>query len=136
MIRVVVFAVICLQLVVVWSRVEPSQDGGRKNIFFVETKAPEDRIAVLHHRQACSIESASRTNPDWNIFLYIFNVSRILNNDAFKVIRELPNVYVKMVDFNDFVRDTPTEQLVRHGLHTRPEWLVSHTSGEVSCSKC
>lgn len=101
---------------------------GNKNIFFVETKSPANRIGVINHRQCCAIESASLANPDYSIYLFVFNVDNFEVNAYLKIVQSLPNVVIKKVDTENFVKGTPAEDLIKIGLKTKPEWLISHTS--------
>lgn len=101
---------------------------GRKNIFFLETRSPKDGVGFLMPRQVCSIESASRLNPDWVIYLFILSVDSFIEDPYWEIVISLPNIKIVIIDALEFVAGTPAEKLLRDGLPTRPEWVISHTS--------
>lgn len=107
------------------SSVEPI---GTNNIFFLETRSPANRVSTLHPRQACSIESMSRANPDWDLFLYITDVDYYKVDELWTIVRMLPNVHIKPIDPVEFARGTLVEPLLLQGIKSKDEWRVPHIS--------
>ncbi|XP_039450780.1 lactosylceramide 4-alpha-galactosyltransferase-like [Culex pipiens pallens] len=107
-----------------------SEFSSGKNIFFiVSTLSPRGEIK-LTARQACSIESAARTNPDWSIFPLFVTATwfNALNNEFISPLLRYGNIHLRTVDLETFALGTPLEDLfARHALQ-KSSYPVEHTS--------
>lgn len=105
---------------------------GRHNIFFIESTQPCNQILELNVRQACSIESAARQNPDWNIYFYIVDVKGYLptieNLKKWNILKSFNNIHIKIINAKNFTVDTPVELLFEKGLNSFPTYLKYHRS--------
>ncbi|KAJ2941531.1 hypothetical protein O0L34_g14583 [Tuta absoluta] len=99
----------------------------RRHIFFHETSCRGD----LTPRQACTIESAARAHPNWTI--YVLFCAPITTNYAYSkesVISRiaLPNVKLRRIHINEYVKGTPVERLVSDGWLNSSKYRISHAS--------
>lgn len=105
---------------------------GGKNIFFIESTQPCNGILELNVRQACSIESAARQNPDWNIFLYVVDAKgyhpTLQNIRKWNILRSFKNIHIKVINAKNFTTDTPLETLFQKGLNSYESYLKYHRS--------
>lgn len=105
---------------------------GRHNIFFIESTQPCNQILNLNLRQTCSIESAARQNPGWNIFLYIVDAKgyepTVDNIKKWNILRSFKNIHIKVINAKNFTVNTPVEQLFEKGLNSFSSYLKYHRS--------
>ncbi|XP_063240329.1 lactosylceramide 4-alpha-galactosyltransferase-like isoform X2 [Bacillus rossius redtenbacheri] len=105
----------------------------RGSIFFLETSCRSSRAGRLElgARQACAVESAARGNPGLQVYL-LFASPAARNWTAWSwAARELlayPNVHIRHVNVERYLRGTPLEELYTSGALRRSYWPVSHAS--------
>lgn len=100
----------------------------RKNIFFLETCCGESM--VLNPRQACSIESAAKNNPDRDVHLFVINPKKV-SNESTQLIHQLltyPNIQISRIKADDYMKDTPLEQWYAHKPMKTSQWPNVHLS--------
>lgn len=112
--------------------ISASEPAGSYNIFFIESSEPCDKVLRVNPRQICSIESAARQNPDWQIYFYVVEAngyfSDIDNIRLWDVIKSFKNVHVKVINAKNFTLNTPLEQLFEKGLNSPSSYLKYHRS--------
>lgn len=105
---------------------------GRNNIFFIESTQPCNEMLELNVRQACSIESAARQNPNWNIFLYVVGAKGYQptpqNIRLWKILESFKNIHIKTINDKNFTKNTPLEKLFETGLNSFSFYLKYHRS--------
>lgn len=113
-------------------RISSMEPTGRQNIFFIESSQPKDRVLRLNLRQACSIESAARQNPDSNIFLYVVEADGYLpipqEKRMWEKLESFKNIHIKVIDAKQFTKDSPLQELFQKGLNSPPEYIKYHRS--------
>lgn len=108
-------------------------------IFFHETSCLSSRVGAvtLTPRQACAVESAARANPGVPVFLLMTAPVAPAPADANSTVRwsaaarqlsHYPNVKVRHLRLDDYVRETPLEQWYRGGALRASRWPRSHAS--------
>lgn len=95
-----------------------------KNIFFVETSCQ----GGVNSRQACSVESAARQNPEWQINLIFAGPvsAQKLHNSVLANLVAIPNVKVSRALLSKLVKETSTLEVKE--LLQRSKYRVSHAS--------
>lgn len=105
---------------------------GRQNIFFIESTQPCNEILNLNVRQMCSIESAARQNPDWNVFLYVVEAkgfpATAENVKRWSILRSFKNIHIKVINIKNFTLNSPVEGLIQRGLNSFSSYLKYHRS--------
>lgn len=106
----------------------PSVDGiifPEKSIFFHETSCK----GGIDERQACSIESAARVHPNWqvNVLFAAPTTKETLKNTSI-LLKEYKNLNFFRVQLVKYAKGTPLEELVVGGATNRTRWRISHTS--------
>lgn len=110
--------------------------GKKKSIFFHETSCASfyNGKITISGRQACAVESAAKLNPNSQIFvLYaspgVFKFEE--NTISDKLLQALliyPNVKILHVDYEEYTKNTPLEQIFRDGQLEASEYAHSHAS--------
>lgn len=95
------------------------------SIFFHETSCQ----GRLNSRQACAIESAARTHPDWQIHVFFSApVNKLSLGDVnIELLTLMKNVIFTRVHLEDYAVGTPLETLVSNGAINRTLWPIRHT---------
>lgn len=91
----------------------------------------ELNIMRTHFRQVCSIESAARLNPNWDIFI-LFASPVGFSDDVGLTVASLiayPNIYWRNVNLWAYGRDTPAEEWIfDEGQLFSSSYFTSHAS--------
>ncbi|KAJ8729852.1 hypothetical protein PYW07_016890 [Mythimna separata] len=98
-----------------------------KSIFFHETSCR----GQLNSRQACSVESAARVHPQWQINVLFSGpvTDNILNNyGSLYALKQIQNIKFFRLHLLQYVKGTPVEDFVRGGSLNRSWWPVQHTA--------
>lgn len=97
-----------------------------RSIFFHETSCSGE----LNSRQACAVESAARTHPDWQInVLFAAPVTdNTLKSGVVALLKNMTNVKFSRVHTEKYAKGTPLESMVSGGALKRTRWRISHTS--------
>lgn len=110
---------------------------GKKNMFFLETRCTINLNKInysgllLTERQACSIESAAKMNPDASVhLLYSCSINGGIMESP-QYVTELfkyPNIKIWKLDIPQFLAGTPLQDwdFTRHLLTSK--WPVEHSS--------
>lgn len=108
----------------------------RPVIFFIETTC-DSRSAgkiVLNARQACSVESAAKTNPNSDIYVLLVGATTInvkSNSTNDRRIRSLlfyPNIFFRNLNLQKYTKNTPIEKLYRSKAIHRSKFVIVHMS--------
>ena len=104
----------------------------KNNIFFFETsglvKGGFGTKAGLKNRQACSVESAARMNPDVNIFMVFVLRQKLEKSNAIKALKNYKNVVFLQMDLSEFFKDTSVEVWMTNGDFFYSAFLIEHLS--------
>lgn len=97
-----------------------------KSIHFHETSC----TGRLNTRQACSVESAARSNPDWQINLFFTApvTKENLNIGSLNALKKYDNIKIRRLNLIEYAKGTPLESMVSEGGLTWSRWRISHTS--------
>lgn len=93
------------------------------SIYFHETSCRDS----LSSKQACSIESAARANPNREIYV-LFSAPVNFEDAPIDLTQIFPNIQFRRVHIVEYAKDTPVEKLVANGALNRTRWPISHTS--------
>lgn len=97
-----------------------------KSVFFIETSCK----GSINSRQACSIESAARANPNWQTnVLFAGPVS--LENQKEPIFSELQmygNIKFFRIHVAKYSKGTPLETLLSKGTLNKSRWRVLHSA--------
>ncbi|XP_017755212.1 PREDICTED: lactosylceramide 4-alpha-galactosyltransferase-like isoform X2 [Eufriesea mexicana] len=101
-----------------------------RNIFFHETSCFNEYDLALNARQACAVESAAKMNPNMNVYLLSVSVAKISNQSRkiFNLLQTYPNVRIRHINPERYIKDTPLDQWYRSGVLKRSYWPRSHMS--------
>lgn len=98
---------------------EPKPHSQGKNIFFHVTDCSTDNVIRLDARQACSIESAARAHPDWNVFVLFTARVGFNNASALPIIDHLlsasSNIYLRHLNIRTYTKDSPIYEWLASG---------------------
>lgn len=102
-----------------------------KKIFFLETSC----IGALDSRQACSVESAARSNPDWKVYVLFLgpaNKTFILGK-TYSTLKTFKNVYFVRISLHDLTRSKETAVMKKIFSKIRSEslWPVHHLADAI-----
>lgn len=105
-------------------------------IFFHETScasANGNGDFVFTPRQACAVESAAKTNPNAEINVLFLSPIRLQSvsdtqNLAVKALLSYPNINLKHVNLQRYVKGTPLEEWYKQGALKESLWPTSHAS--------
>lgn len=108
-------------------RNEPS---GEKNIFFTETWQSCDQMAHLTPRSACSVESAARSNPSWNIYLFMIDVIGYTNetSDLIQQLLSFDNVKILGVSLEYLAKDTSLYDWILQRHYEKSIFRIAHVA--------
>lgn len=97
-----------------------------RSIFFHETSCK----GGLNSRQACAIESAARTNPDRDIYVFFSSPisNYVIERSNMFVLQSYDNVNFVRVLISSFVKGTPVQTLVDSEALNGSKWKVEYTS--------
>ncbi|KAJ8728400.1 hypothetical protein PYW08_016785 [Mythimna loreyi] len=98
-----------------------------KSIFFHEASCR----GGLNSRQACSVESAARAHPHWQInVLFSGPVTKdVLDNFSnLYALKQFLNIKFFRLHLLQYVKGTPVEDFVRGGSLSRSWWPIQHTT--------
>ncbi|CAB3253067.1 unnamed protein product [Arctia plantaginis] len=86
------------------------------SIFFIEATC-----TYLSWREACSVESAARVNPDTPINLFFTkSISQYrLRNSILSTLLSLPNVKVARIHLEEYAKTTPLHGSLKESLHNK-----------------
>lgn len=108
----------------------PSADGKQnfteKTIFFIETSCNRK----LNSRQACSIESAAKANPKWQIIVLFAGPlpSRSQTSKPMSLLKKYKNINFFRIHFSKYIRGTPLKRKFATGFLNKSKWRVHHTA--------
>ncbi|CAG9865108.1 unnamed protein product [Phyllotreta striolata] len=106
-----------------------------KSIFFHETSCKSflyDKI-FISSRQACAVESAARTNPNYDVYL-LFTSPGLLkfegdeSDDILKALSTYDNIKMFHLDYEKYTKGTPLENLYTSGKIEDSIYAQSHAS--------
>lgn len=97
-----------------------------KSIFFIETSCK----GGINSRQACSIESAARAHPNWQInVLFAGPVSiHTQNGSTIGVLQKFNNINFYRIHVADYGKGTPLEDILSSNLLNSSRWSVMHSA--------
>ncbi|RZC35541.1 lactosylceramide 4-alpha-galactosyltransferase, partial [Asbolus verrucosus] len=111
------------------------EDVPEKSIFFHETSCSSDLSGkiVISSRQACSVESAAKLNPNFGVYLLYLSPGTLKfegsESDRFlQALLTYRNVKIRHLDFETYVENSPVERLFKEGKIERSEYAISHVS--------
>ncbi|XP_026727555.1 lactosylceramide 4-alpha-galactosyltransferase-like [Trichoplusia ni] len=80
------------------------------SIFFIESSCH----GGLNSRQACSIESAARAHPLWQITVFFLSPvsEHTLNHSCLRTLKQFRNVKFVRIKIKEFTEDTPLESMI------------------------
>ncbi|CAG9830875.1 unnamed protein product [Diabrotica balteata] len=106
-----------------------------KSIFFHETscKSFKKGKITINSRQACAVESAARLNPNLDIYVLYSSPGLIKSegdeSDKFlNVLQSYKNVKIMHLDYEQYTKGTPVEELYSSGKIEKSMYVVSHAS--------
>ncbi|XP_065165048.1 lactosylceramide 4-alpha-galactosyltransferase-like [Atheta coriaria] len=106
-----------------------------KSIFFHETSCRHVQLGKisLDARQACAVESAARSNPHWDVYITfsapgLIHTSSSQNDRILGALREYDNVRLVHLNFENYTRNTPLEEIYRSGRLDYSSYPISHAS--------
>nr|CAI5858347.1 unnamed protein product [Callosobruchus analis] len=106
-----------------------------KSIFFHETSCNSffNGKTTITARQACAVESAAKMNPGMGVHLLFTSPGRLKfegdeSDDILRALLSYENVKLLHVNFDDYTKDTPVEELYKSGLLDDSEYAQSHAS--------
>lgn len=86
----------------------------------------------MTYRQACSIESAAKMNPEWDVFVLFatsanqYNVSS--QPELLIALLEYSNINFRRIDVEKYANNTPIYDWIQKGELYKSNYLVSHLS--------
>lgn len=106
-----------------------------KSIFFHETSCNsyiEGKITIFP-RQACAVESAALLNPGYDVYLLFTSPGIIKYEDTqsdriINALSSYKNVNIRHLDYENYTKDTPVENLYRDGKVEASLYARSHAS--------
>ncbi|KRT78932.1 hypothetical protein AMK59_8396 [Oryctes borbonicus] len=106
-----------------------------KSIFFHETscKSYKHKKIVIEKRQACAIESAAKLNENRSVYV-LFTSPGIIryegteSDNLIKVLLTYKNVHLLRVNFDNYTKNTPIENLYEEGYIKYSQYAQSHMS--------
>lgn len=104
-------------------------------IFFIEPSCkPELTTVYLRGREACSIESAARANPDSDIFVLFMSPAllpskkRKTTNKLIKNLLNYQNIYLRYLNFKSFIEPTILKDWYKSQRFQATKFLPKHMS--------
>lgn len=106
-----------------------------KSIFFHETSCKSfynDKISISS-RQACAVESAARTNPNYDVYLLftspgIFKFEGDESDNILKGLLSYKNIKIMHLDYEKYTKGSPVEDLFSSGKIEDSIYAQSHAS--------
>lgn len=101
------------------------------SIFFHETSCR----GSLTPRQACSIESAARANPQREIYV-LFSApvnEHVLTSSNLVQLKSFANIKLARLHLEKYAERTPLEEMVKNKPFEASQWWVEHTSDVLRC---
>lgn len=101
------------------------------SIFFHETSCR----GSLTPRQACSIESAARANPQREIYV-LFSApvnEHVLTSSNLVQLKSFANIRLARLHLEKYAERTPLEEMVKNKPFEASQWWVEHTSDVLRC---
>lgn len=99
-----------------------------KQIFFLETSCS----GALNSRQACSVESAARSNPDFRVFVvFLGPASKVfISSETYKTLRMIKNVSFRRISLDKLIenKDTGVMKTVFRRIRNKSGWPIHHTA--------
>lgn len=103
-----------------------------KSIIFHETSCPENGELRLGPRQICSIESAAKNNPNFDIFILFLSPRFIIFDSIQKEIQRLQlnykNLFFRNNDIWRYTENSPAYQFLESGEIFESNYLPVHMS--------
>ncbi|KAG5671232.1 hypothetical protein PVAND_001441 [Polypedilum vanderplanki] len=102
----------------------------QKKIFFIESHTNRDR-KLENARQACSVESGARTNPDMDIyFIFVTNSSGIdmQYSDLIDVLMSYNNIHLRFLNPIEFSKGTILEDFFQDDKLKDSNYQIEHMS--------
>lgn len=91
----------------------------------------EQSIFFLIHRQACSIESAAKLNPNRDVYiLFVTPVGFVKEPESpiIAALKSYQNIHFRNVDIYEFSKNTPAEQWIKQDRIFTSAFFVAHLS--------
>lgn len=116
------------------SREQPPRNG--RSIFFHETSCESyfngNKISISA-RQACAVESAAKLNPNTEVYLLFaspgtFQFTGTESDRFLQALQTYGNVHVLHLDYENYTKNTPVENLYRQGSIEASDYAHSHAS--------
>ncbi|KAG5666936.1 hypothetical protein PVAND_014941 [Polypedilum vanderplanki] len=105
-------------------------DNNQKKIFFVESHTNRDR-KLEKPRQACSVESAARINPDMEVYLFFATNSSGIDmhfSDLIEALLSYKNIHLRFLNPKEFSVGTILEDLFQKDKIKNSSYPVAHLS--------
>ncbi|CAG4975700.1 unnamed protein product [Colias eurytheme] len=102
-----------------------------RSIFFTETSC---YINVWEPKDACAVESAARTHPNWSVYVLFTNPLKkeeLEKNKIMRVLQKVANVKLARVNIEEYAMGTPVEGFVSGGGLNETECPIMLTEGLV-----
>lgn len=102
-----------------------------KSIFFLVTNCIPEGLVNLTARQACAIESAAVTNPDFDVFVLFASPTYLQNEVPYGVVESIlkyKNVFLRNCNPWKFTKNTPAERFFQKGEIFKSKHSVAHVS--------
>ncbi|CAG9830874.1 unnamed protein product [Diabrotica balteata] len=106
-----------------------------KSIFFHETSCRSFYRGKIwiSSRQACAVESVAKLNPNMEVYLLYtspmdFKFEGDESDRFLKVLLSYPNVKILHLDYENYTRESPVEDLYRSGKIESSRHVVAHAS--------
>jgi hypothetical protein len=109
---------------------ETMQNANSQQIFFLETHLHGHR-RLDNARQACSVESAARTNPDMQVYLFMAtNESEVVmdHTPLLDVLLSYPNIHVRYFNISEYTRGTKIEEFFKTNHPENSKFGYAHLS--------
>lgn len=107
----------------------------KPSIFFLETTCRSDRAGriILNARQACSVESAAKANPNTVVNLLYLSPGLIGDTNIepdriMKAVLSYDNVFLYRINIEEYISNTPVEQLFKNGELKKSLYQTVHAS--------
>lgn len=100
-----------------------------QNIFFLESSHSllNDEVS-LNNRQACSVESAARKNPNAQISVIFITNATLIYTEIIQVLEKYSNVAFYRMDLLEFSEGSPSEAWIKKTLLNTTSYSMSTVS--------
>lgn len=100
-----------------------------KTIFFIITTRFENNFLMLKPREACSIESAARNNPNWSVVVYVLDAtSTNAEGSNTAALKTYPNIKIILTTLPNLVTDTIAAFWSISGPLSQSQYVTLHRS--------